>query len=736
MPPAAAAVVGFFASTTWYVVLVRTILVNVALGMLAKKLRRRPDQVPINITIRGPIEYRRLVLGTKRCSGVFAFYDTSSSGGSKRDILWYVIVVAGHQVSAITDMWIGNERIANADINAGSGAVTGGKFAGKLSIFKFLGTGAQTVETNLDAAFTAWTTNHRLRGCSGFVARMTRDDEVYDAGAPQSIGALVDGALMYDMRLDSTNGGSGSHRRDDPSTWSFTNVGRNPALHARWFISGGSVVNDQATRMIRYGIKDEDARILDSYFAAAANICDQSVSGANAPPSGAQSRYRCDLEVSCGETRKVILDKILATMAGVATPEHGQWRIFAGAYDAPTHAFTHLDLFGPIEVQDTDSHDERYNAVSATFIDASKGYIDQSTPFRTDSAYETQDGGEQIQREIALDGVTDQYQAQRLAEIELRKSRMMRTPKVVGALNLLKVAKYETFTLTHPRWNWDQRVFRCVERQFEFNEEAGRVSITARREDVGVYADMLTADYITGTSATDVFVTEIPDPPTSLSAAGVSGAVLLTVGLPLHMPPTDTVEIFEHTANTPFASATKIQEGRFNIFVVAHADATERFYWARISNRNGQTSSTEPSGNGLAGTPQRLQPEILTASDDSFTTPLADLETTILSITVPSQPYAYTAVVTGTGEVWATGNPAGAAIFLQYVDGGSTPTIPGTFTNTTVTASPGRRITLRGQLDVAASTSREFRFRSIKLVDEAQHEVRNAGMQVSVFRRP
>lgn len=603
LPVIGAAVVKFFTAKAIGYVIARVILTNLVLGAISKKLSKRGSNQqspppPINVTVRGTIENRRIVFGTRRTGGVLAFYDVYSTGGTTNDVLCYVIVLAGHQVDAIGDVFVDSRRVTSAQIHA-NGTVTGGPFAGKLWVYKHLGTGAQTVETNIDANFTQWTSDHRLQGCAYIGVLMQRDDEVYSQGAPQSISAVVDGALMYDSRLDSTNGGSGSHRADNPSTWEFS---RNPALHARWYLTGGSVVNDQSTRMVRYGLKEPDSRIDQAYLVAAANVCDESITGAEQPPGGAEARYCCDLEVSCGEPRREILESILATMAGALTNEHGKWRLFAGAYDSPSHSFTQDDLYGPLECQDTDPHSERYNAVSTTYIDAGKQWIEQTTPFRTDSGYETQDGGERIPREIELRGVTSFYQAQRIAELELRKSRMMRTIKLVGALNLLKIAKHETFTLTHSRYGWTNRVFRCIERQFEFNEDAGRVTITASQEDAGVYADLLTADYLTGTSETDVFTYEAPDAPVSLVTTGYAMDVLLTVGLPDVFQAGSVIEIWEHTSSTPFSSATKVAEDRSTKITVPHRDTTTRYYWATIKNTRGVRSDPYPSGSGVAGT--------------------------------------------------------------------------------------------------------------------------------------
>lgn len=599
LPVIGNALVTFFTSTAVGFVIARTVLINLALGAIVKKLsRRREGMPPLNVTLRGTVERRRIVLGTRRVGGVIVFYGTSGAANTR---LWYVIVYTGHQVSAITDVWLDTVRIPAADIGGGAstgGAVTAGQFSGVVTITKFLGTGAQTAHAALDSAFTEWTTNHRLRGCAYAVVQMDRSDAAFPNGAPSSVSVLMDGALMYDPRLDTTNGGSGTHRRTDPQTWAFS---RNPALHARWYISGGSVVNDQASRLIMYGLKESDARILDAYTIAAANECDESISGANAPPSGAQLRYRCDLEASCGEMRRDILDAILASMAGTAINEKGTWRIYAGAYDTPLHSLTQDDLYGELEVQDTTPHDARYNAVGATFIDAAKQYVEQTTILWTDSTYETQDGGERIQRIMDLRSVTNQYQAQRLAKIEQRKSRMQRTVRLPGALNLLKVGKWETINLTHARYSWSSRIFRVMARQFEFNQDAGRVVLTGQREDPAVYTDPLTADYTTGTTATDVFVVDGPDPPTSLTATSLPNSILFVFASPSFRGPNLTAELWEHTASTPFASATKIAESDSNFFEITKRDTTTRYYWVRYRNLAGQLSTTFPASTGQAG---------------------------------------------------------------------------------------------------------------------------------------
>src|SRR5688572_7890492 len=175
---AAAAIGTFFASTAAVAVLVKTILINVALGALAKALSKKPrtTEPPINVTIRNTVENRRLIFGTRRAGGSFVFYTTS---GTDNKYLWYVIVYAGHQCQAIRDVWLGSQRIPNANIGGGAaagGTVGSGTFANKVVIDKHLGTAFQNANVGLDEASTEWTATHRLKGCAYIVVRMERDD--------------------------------------------------------------------------------------------------------------------------------------------------------------------------------------------------------------------------------------------------------------------------------------------------------------------------------------------------------------------------------------------------------------------------------------------------------------------------------------------------------------------------------------------------------------------------------
>src|SRR5262245_38093286 len=116
MPPAVAAGAGAVIKAILIRLLV-SVAVNYAIGAISKAAAKKNlgGQPPVNVTLRGTIEFRRIVFGRRRVGGVFVYYGTTSTspGASTKDRLWYVIALAGHQVCAIRDIWIDSEKIAN-----------------------------------------------------------------------------------------------------------------------------------------------------------------------------------------------------------------------------------------------------------------------------------------------------------------------------------------------------------------------------------------------------------------------------------------------------------------------------------------------------------------------------------------------------------------------------------------------------------------------------------------------
>lgn len=284
--PAIIAAALFEVGTVGYAVVYAVVSVALSVGLSKLSQALSGSQKPSNsglqnqardVTIRGTVVPEQAVYGQVRTGGTLGYANLT---GTINETLVYVIVWAGHQCDSIVEYQLDNFRIKRSDLS-GVGpiyTVTHPHFVNRginwLKIEEHLGTSTQTVSTQLTAADISWDSTHKGAGLCYSIFYMTFDSKVWANGAPTNVYAVVKGRKLYDPRLDSTNGGSGSQRANDATTWSWSN---NWALVIRDVVSGGSITYDVATPNKKLlGGGELDARIDDAYTIAAANHADES----------------------------------------------------------------------------------------------------------------------------------------------------------------------------------------------------------------------------------------------------------------------------------------------------------------------------------------------------------------------------------------------------------------------------------------------------------------------------
>lgn len=585
---------------TFVVELVVTVAINYGLSELTKALAGKPKRNGLgnpqgavrDVTVRGTVEPMQLVYGEVRTPGFMAFMGCS---GTNNKYLHVVVVFAAHQIDSYQTFLIDGRPFNYSDID-GSGNVGSANFtdtASRLSAFTHLGTKGQTVDTVLNAAFaTDWDSNHRGAGVAYVHFRLEYSEKVWPNGAPGNFFAVIRGRKIYDPRLDSTNGGSGSHRYTDATTWAWS---QNWALCVRDYISGGSRWYDVATPEPRLGFGESNARIDDSYTITAANIADENCSIPGSPST--QKRFTVDVPLSLGDPHRENLETLKSAGIGAVTYVNGKYRIYAGAYDTPTETISEDDILGPVTVATHPQGEEVYNLVSGTFFDDQRDWSQTSFPSITNSSYETEDGG-QYPRVVSLAATRSSYRAQRIGMVLIRQSRNKTTVRLERlSPKAMRIAQHETFMLTIAEYGWSSKVFRCTDWQWL---PEGFIAITAREESSTAYTDPLTTDYaspLTGVVATPQY--DQPDAPTSLTAVPrVQSVHLQWTG---SATKTDQVyNVYEYTASTPFASATKIWSGKATSFDNPLTAGQTRYYWV-TATLNGVESSAYPSGTGVTG---------------------------------------------------------------------------------------------------------------------------------------
>ena len=135
--------------------------------------------------------------------------------------------------------------------------------ASLISVQSFFGLDNQPVSSLLDES-TNWGSNHKLSGVAYLAFKFTWNQDAFTGGVPD-VKVTLKGRKVYDPRLDSTKGGSGSHRQDTSSTWAYSD---NPALCLLDYI-----------RNTRYGKGLPNSAFETNYdsFKTAANTCETQV---------------------------------------------------------------------------------------------------------------------------------------------------------------------------------------------------------------------------------------------------------------------------------------------------------------------------------------------------------------------------------------------------------------------------------------------------------------------------
>ncbi|EKS5418737.1 DUF1983 domain-containing protein, partial [Salmonella enterica] len=145
-------------------------------------------------------------------------------------------------------------------------------------------------------------------------------------------------------------------------------------------------------------------------------------------------RYTINGEFDLSENKVSILEGMLAACAGDVTYTAGKHGLLVGAYYGPaTEVITESQLAGDIEIMPEVSQAERVNTIKGTFVDPQQGYTEADFPSVSVSEWVTEDGVE-ISQDMKLRFVTSEFQAQRLADVKLKRTRIARTMNVT--LNL------------------------------------------------------------------------------------------------------------------------------------------------------------------------------------------------------------------------------------------------------------------------------------------------------------
>ena len=211
-----------------------------------------------------------IVYGKRQVGIIRTFVESSGTDNQYLYVAGILCEGGGSGIQSIEEIYV-DDKLVTFD-----GALTDGTLRGVsssdtnfykdstslISIQAFFGTDAQSASSLLDET-TSWTTDHKLSGIAYVALRFKWNQDAFN-GMPE-VRVTLKGKKIYDPRLDTTKGGSGSHRQDTASTWAYS---ANSSLILLDYLRNG-----------RYGKGLPNDAFETNYdtFKTSANTCDSQV---------------------------------------------------------------------------------------------------------------------------------------------------------------------------------------------------------------------------------------------------------------------------------------------------------------------------------------------------------------------------------------------------------------------------------------------------------------------------
>ena len=327
---------------------------------------------PSSQTLRSSKAAARYVLGRVSTGGVLAWGQEQAGDQTDGEWLHMVYVLSEGEIDALEQIFLGEEVVQAYGEHASYELVTN----------------PTQVNAFLKANSPDWRDTQIGRGLSFVRLSFRYSAEKYPSGIPDVRFVLRGRRDIYDPRTRTTG------------------YSENTALHILWFLRN------------RCGVPDDE--IVFSSFANSASVCDEMLANADGSTS---ARYRSGCVIGADESRTQVMQKLEAACGGKLIRVGGRWMLQVGAYYGPyDFEITEDMVVGTVTGSTEPTNDSAINTVRGTFVDPSQAWAETDYPEVSVSQWVVADGGEAAET-LSFSYVSNPYQAQRLANIELRRRR-------------------------------------------------------------------------------------------------------------------------------------------------------------------------------------------------------------------------------------------------------------------------------------------------------------------------
>lgn len=331
----------------------------------------RPSE-PSSQTLRSSKAAARYVLGRVSTGGVLAWGQEQAGDQTDGEWLHMVYVLSEGEIDGLEDIFLGEEVVQAYGEHASYELVTN----------------PTQVNAFLKANSPDWRDTQIGRGLSFVRLSFRYSAEKYPSGIPDVRFVIRGRRDIYDPRTGTAG------------------YSENTALHILWFLRN------------RCGVPDDE--IVFASFANSASVCDEMLANADGSTS---ARYRSGCVIGADESRTQVMQKLEAACGGKLIRVGGRWMLQVGAYYGPyDFEITEDMVIGTVTGSTEPTNDSAINTVRGTFVDPAQAWAETDYPEVSVSEWVVADGGEAAET-LSFSYVSNPYQAQRLANIELRRRR-------------------------------------------------------------------------------------------------------------------------------------------------------------------------------------------------------------------------------------------------------------------------------------------------------------------------
>lgn len=317
-----------------------------------------------------------------------------------------------------------------------------------------------------------WTSNHRGAGCAYVHVEVQFDSDILTS-IPEFL-FDVKGAKLYDRRKDTTAGGSGAHRHNDPSTWEWT---ANAAVALDHYMLGYKVEDDD----LAFGAGLSPLEVPYATFAALADLCDEDVVTGEGGAAVTIKRAEANGIISSAAGFEDTIENLANQMNAKVVDLGGQIGVL-GAEERTTVVDLDDDDWAndeSVRYAPKLAFSDLYGGVVGSFPDPENLW--QPTPYeRQETSYlQLPDGGEAPIGQLDLPFETNSRRAVRIAAAWLKRESLQ--PRLAGTFatrsNAWRLAPGDWFNFSSTRLGVTNEKFEVVD---TVRHEDFTVTVTAR----------------------------------------------------------------------------------------------------------------------------------------------------------------------------------------------------------------------------------------------------------------